>query len=206
MKRTVIFFLILFSAALFAQRKTLIEGEVENGGFGAPVVKLSPVKNKLGILIGGYGGWLINHKFLLGGGGFGLVNNIKANDDVQKFFSFTEQPYLELGYGGLILEYYFNPDEILHNSVSLLIGGGGFSYRGRNMDDGADRLGPNSMHNADGFFVLEPGVSAELNVTKFMKISLSLCYRYVSGTDTYGIKDSDLSNVAAGVAFKFGKF
>ncbi|MGE5457955.1 MAG: hypothetical protein ACM3RX_06335 [Methanococcaceae archaeon] len=204
MKKIIVFFLLLVSCS-FAQRKTVFEGETENGGFGAAVVKFTPIKNNLGILVGGYGGWLINHSLLLGGGGFGLVNNIKANEDIQSIFSFPREPFLNFGYGGGIIEYYFSPNEILHASVSLLVGGGAVSYRDARMSD-SYYSEFNDRNLDDGVFVLEPGLSGELNVLSYFKMGLSLSYRYVNGVTIYGLKNSDFSNFSVNLALKFGKF
>ncbi|MGE5621141.1 MAG: hypothetical protein ACM3U0_01075 [archaeon] len=199
--KKVIMIVFLLSACTYAQRETVFEGDIDNGGFGAPVVKFTQVKGNFGVLAGGYGGWLINHQFLIGGGGFGLANEINGNGEVTNFFGFRYVPKLEFGYGGLILEYYHDPMKMIHWSVSVLIGGGGISYReGDFMEHSYNDITP------DAFFVLEPAISAELNVAKFMKIGLGAGYRYVTGVNMYGIKNSDLSNFSANLAFKFGKF
>ena len=43
-KIIVVLFFILASFLSFGQEETLISGKVENGGYGAPVVKFSTVK------------------------------------------------------------------------------------------------------------------------------------------------------------------
>lgn len=205
MKKTVLILLLLVSG-LFAQRKTFFEGQIDNGGFGAPRIKVSSVRGNLGVLVGAYGGWLIDHKLLIGGGGYGLANNIKAQDDVQSVMNYKEQPYVDFGYGGGVLEYYFNPDELIHSSVSVLIGAGGVSYRSSDFDHNSSLGGWNDTHKGDVVFVLEPGIGGEINVAKYFKVGASLSYRYVSGVDLYGMKNSDLSNFSAGIALKFGVF
>lgn len=205
--KKIMFIVLLVSSALFAQRQSLIEGEIESGGFGAPKINVTTFKGETGVLVGGYGGWLINHQLLLGGGGFGLVNQVKSRNEVQSYFDFDQQPYLNLGYGGGIIEYYFQPDQIMHTSVSLLIGAGGVSYRSDRDDLHLSTHGIfMGEQKADAFFVLEPGISGELNVAKHLKIGLSMSYRWVNGIDIYGLSNSDLSGVSAGLAFKFGSF
>ncbi|HEX2869461.1 MAG TPA: hypothetical protein VHO03_20625 [Ignavibacteriales bacterium] len=205
MKKALLIVLLL-AASVFAQRKSFFEGEMDNGGFGGPQVKFSSVKNNFGVLAGGYGGWLINHQVLIGFGGYGLANNIKANSDVQNLFNYRSQPYVNFGYGGGVLEYYFTPDELLHSSVSLLIGAGGVSYRSANSACNWDSDNWNDDNNGDVLFVLEPGISGELNVAKFMKVGFNVSYRFVNGVDTYGLKNSDFSNFSGGIALKFGVF
>lgn len=205
MKKLLLVFM-LTASALFGQRETILEDNFDNGGFGGPRVKFTSIKGNLGVLVGAYGGWLIDHKFLLGGGGYGLANNIEADKGVQSVLNFYAQPYIDFGYGGVVLEYYFNPDKVLHSSVSVLIGGGGASYRGADNDKKLTASGGSHYDSGDGFFVVEPGLSAELNIAKYFKIGFNVSYRYVNGVDLYGLKNSDFSNVSGGIALKFGVF
>lgn len=200
MKKLIII-LFLFTTSIYAQRETVFEGDIDNGGFGGPVVKFTQVKGNFGVIVGGYGGWLINHQFLIGGGGYGLANDILADQQVTDIFGYTERPKLNFGYGGLMLEYYHNPMRLIHFSVSLLVGGGGISYR-----EGFFMEHSSGDNTPDAFFVLEPGISGELNVAKFFKIGLGASYRWASGVNMVGIKNSDLSNFSVNLALKFGKF
>jgi len=54
------------------EAETLFAGEVVHGGFGGPVLKASTVNGSPALFVGGRGGWIINHSFILGGGGDGL--------------------------------------------------------------------------------------------------------------------------------------
>lgn len=191
------------SLSLHAQEQTLIGGTVESGGFGGPVVKFSQVDKKFAVLVGGYGGWLINHSFMIGGGGFGLANNIHASRDAQVYYGTGDNLRLQFGYGGLMLEYIGGHNSLVHYSVSTLIGAGGVNYEYINgfyspYFDNADRT--------SACFVLEPNVGAELNVTRFFRINAGAGYRLVRGTDLIGISDSDLSDFSINLTFKFGKF
>lgn len=203
-----IFILLLLIAPLsFSQRESIFDGDVENGGFGAVSIKFSTIKNKSGVLVGGYGGWLINHQLLIGLGGYGLANNVAADNSVVSIYNFIRQPLITFGYGGAIFEYYIQPNSVVHSSVSLLIGGGGVLYRQSGAGDYFNASwGDPYRSSTNTVFVLEPGVSAELNVASYCKIGVNASYRYVSGVDITGLQNSDLSNFSAGIAFKFGKF
>ena len=204
MKTIYLFLLTLALAApSFAQEQTLINGPIESGGFGGPVVKFSQVSNKFAVFAGGYGGWLINHSFLIGGGGYGLVNNIDASPAAQAYFGTTEDLRTQFGYGGLILEYIGAPDNLIHYTVSTLIGGGGvdYAYKYDLFNSNYDNMG-----HASACFVLEPSAGLELNITKFFRINAGASYRLVRGTDLPGITDTDLSALSGYLTFKFGKF
>jgi len=183
----------MFSA--FAQEETLINGSIENGGFGGPVLKMGSFNGEAAILVGGRGGWIINHSFIIGGGGYGLANNVKA-----KVSGPYGERYLNFGYGGLELEYISQSDRLIHFSFQTLIGAGGLSWRDENV-----RVG---MRDSDGdsFFIVEPGVNATLNVTKYFRISGGVSYRFISGVQSPASSSPDLSGPSGVLTFRFGKF
>ncbi len=195
MKKVAIVFLILiFAFTACAQEQTLISGNIESGGFGGPALKVTVLNNENAILVGGRGGWIINHTFVLGGGGYGLVTHVKAKvtDSVHQ--------NIEMGYGGLDLEYIGSSNDLLHLSIGILIGAGGVGYK-HESDDNV--INSHTMHT---FFVLEPSVHANLNVTHFFRIAAGVSYRYVSGLKSIVSTNADLSGPSAILVFKFGKF
>jgi hypothetical protein len=184
MKRLLTIAILLATASpMLAQESTLIRGGFESGGFGAPVVKFSQIDGEFALFVGGRGGWIINHTFVLGGGGYGLVNDIDTNDDGVRD--------LELGYGGFELEYINSSDKLIHFTAYLLIGGGGLS--------GLAVI-------SESVFVLEPAINGELNVTDYFRLHAGAGYRWVSGVDSPGVESSDLSSFYAQITLKFGTF
>ena len=177
MKRAwVILAAVIFTCGqMFGQEQTLLgEGKISHGGFGGPVVKFSNINNSLGVLVGGQGGWIINHTFVIGGGGYGLVNNIRTDK-----YILGEKQLLTFGYGGVELHYINQSDNLVHYTVSMLIGGGGVGYRSAVKDFGWDW-----DNEANSFFVFEPGVRIDLD----------------------NLKNSDFSGPSAELVLKFGKF
>jgi hypothetical protein len=205
-KLLVIIFLLVICSYAFPQEETLLEGGIESGGFGGPVVKFTQIKNEFGVLVGGYGGWLINHTVMLGGGGYGLVNKIRASDEAQEFYrSFTGRPInIEMGYGGVVLEYINSSNSLVHFAFNALIGAGGVSYKER--DDNDWEWNDNNNGPTDAFFIVEPELKAELNITGFLRINVGGSYRFVSGINITGLKNSDIAGPSANITFKFGKF
>lgn len=196
--------LIIFAGQSFSQEETLLgSGEISNGGFGGPVVKYVQIKGEPGVLVGGRGGWIINHSLILGGGGYGLVNDIKSGNPPYYDGGNLYNTYLNFGYGGAELEYIFQSDELLHFSVYTLIGGGSISYRNRLFNEDNDG-GWDSPK--DDFFIVEPAINAELNVVSFMRIDAGLSYRFVAGVNYDNLKNSDFAGPSAILTFKFGNF
>lgn len=74
--------LISFATKMAAQDETLFKGDIETGGFGGPVVKYTSIYNQKALMVGGRGGWIINHSFVIGGGGYGVVTEVDAPSGV----------------------------------------------------------------------------------------------------------------------------
>lgn len=190
---------ILISAPLAAQEETLLDmEEIEHGGYGAVVVKFTSINNQFALLVGGRGGWIINHAFVLGFAGYGLANDVPS----YVVGPFGER-YVDFGYGGLDLEYVFNSDRLIHLSLHALIGGGGVRYR-HGMD--SDSWDPGSHRSYDGVFVLEPGMNLDLNVIRWFRLSAGASFRFVRGTTSGVSSNKDLSGPSAQLTFRFGEF
>lgn len=56
------------------------------------------------------------------------------------------------------------------------------------------------------FFVVEPGLEVEINVTRFFKIGVGASYRFVRESDLTLVSNDDLSGFSGGFSLKFGKF
>jgi hypothetical protein len=195
MKYVLFLLFVILSLPVFAQEQTLIgSGDIENGGFGGPAVKVTSINGEPAILVGGRGGWIINHTYVLGGAGYGLVTNVrtKNTDSVHQF--------IQMGYGGLDLEYIASSNDLVHLSLGLLIGGGGIGFK-NNADDMLD-----NHRTMESFFVLEPSAHANLNVTHFFRIAGGVSYRYVNGLKSPLSTNTDLSGLSAVLTLKFGKF
>jgi hypothetical protein len=200
MKATIAFiFALLFGATLHAQ-ETLLDGDVVIGGFGGPIMQGTSINKQFGVLVGAAGGVIINHTIAIGGGGYGLANNVTEAGAP------SVRPYLNVGYGGVFIEYIHNSDALIHFTGGILIGGGGVGYRSDYDGDNVDEVWDNTDTLNDAFFVAEPSVSAELNVAKWCRVTLGGGYRFVSGVELPGLSNSDISGPSARLMVKFGSF
>ncbi|OPX27057.1 MAG: hypothetical protein B1H05_01335 [Candidatus Cloacimonas sp. 4484_140] len=190
------FIIVLFLSVLLisiAQADSLFSSGSISGVFGGPLVKYTKINNKDALILGARGGWAFNSIFTIGGGAYGLVNDIPIN---------AAQPdtnFINLGYGGIVVEYVGMSDNVIHWQVGGLIGTGAVSTRNGN------ETGKNDI-----IFVLEPGADAVLNITSTIRLSAGISYRFVSGVDSdnfdYYLKNSDLSNFSASLTLLFGSF
>jgi hypothetical protein len=190
---------VLSFGVLQAQQQTLFSNsDFELGGYFSPVVKFSPLNDDLGVLVGGRGGIIINRTLAIGFGGYGLASYVEALNRGP-----LGERYMEMGYGGLDIEYILNPNDLVHFSISTLIGGGGVLFNERSW--GSDYW-EDYDHDVDGFFVVEPAINVDLNVTWFLKTSVGASYRFVSGLKSDASTNEDLSGPSFMLSFRIGKF
>ncbi|MFH1194701.1 MAG: hypothetical protein V1720_03245 [bacterium] len=198
MKKMIVLLLLILVSSISAQEETLLaEGEVVHGGFGGPVVKFTQIYDNFGLLVGGRGGWIINHGFSIGGGGYGLVNEINGNEMMN-----GKKMLLQFGYGGFEMEYIADWDKLVHFSITCLLGAGGVSHR----NDWDDPFEGGPDHKQDAFFILEPSANIELNIVSFFRLNLGAGYRFISGVNENDLKNADFSGPSINLTFKFGKF
>jgi hypothetical protein len=157
-----------------------------NGGYGAPSMKVTTIAGSPGLLFGSEGGWIVNHWFVLGGAGYGLIN------DVTQTTNGVKSAPISLGYGGLRLGVILGSQSVVHFSGGVLLGGAGVSIG----DDG----------ESTGTFVIEPDAAAEINLARWVRLAIGGSYRMMPGGDGGNLRFAQISGPAAGVAVKLGKF
>jgi len=178
-----------------AERKTLLsDSSINISGYGAVVIKYGPPH--LGhnqVYAGGKGCILINDVFSIGGAGYGLTYPLKRkssvyDENINSPESSFNYPKIQFGYGGGIIEYYFMPKSLFTFSCGFFIGGGALSMKGQ-----SDVILPENVTSR--FFVMEPEVSAYVNVAKFVRVGFSASYRFTNGIDLYEYTDRDFMGV-----------
>lgn len=205
--------------------QTLLGGNVDSALFIAPDFKFTEVDGRFANLAGVYGGWLIDRKLLLGGGGYFLTNR---SDD------------FKMQYGGFVAEYFFRSDQLVNFSVKGLIGGGTATLAGirgdfDDLDDFLEDLGIEvpvnirlrgrgfdlpSLRRLPGFpllpelpfpifddvdetfFIAEPEFNLNLNITEKLRVGFGGGYRFIGGAGRIGERlDGFTANAALKLAF-----
>ena len=192
--------LLVYSANVAAQEQTLANEDGEGGGFGALVLKFTSIKNKGALIIGGRGGWIIDHSLVLGGGAYALQSEVDAPEGALPL----EGPLdIEFGYLGFEIEYIVKPQSPLHYSLYAFIGGGATNYA---KDVGPFFKSTEQAGETKFMFVLEPAANAELNIKTWFRLNAGISYRLVLGVTQPGLKNSDFTGLNATLTFKFGTF
>ena len=157
------------------------------GGYFALDSRFTKVAAKFGVLAGADAVLLVNHRYSIGLGGWGLAVNNKASDE-----SGSNTPRLHMGYGGLRLGYIAQPASPIHATFDVLVGGGEINH-GEGTDEG-------------NFFVVEPTVGLEASLTSSTRLVAGISYRAISGLDLSGIRGGDVRGVSGVLALRIGKF
>jgi len=151
-------------------------------------------------------GMIINHNFTIGLTGRAWVNR---NTLYYPNITDTTGGYLEGGYGGVLFEYTLFPKSVVHVTFPVMIGAGGAGYITDETYYQWNRNDWDYRHktlDSDAFFVVEPGVRAEVNLLKFMRLNAGISYRYVGDLQLIKTPKDLMSNFTATIGLKFGKF
>ncbi len=127
---------------------------------------------------------VLNKSISVGLSGYSTFHNftpseISTNHDLQ----------LRTQFGGAKIEYTLNPNNAIHFSFPLLIGGGRASIDSAGRGRGHDNRGPFTRYggppgNQVSFFLVQPGVNIEANLLRFVKVFTGVSYRIVSGGES----------------------
>ncbi|MEO8589674.1 MAG: hypothetical protein ABI432_09915 [Flavobacteriales bacterium] len=110
-----------------------------------------------------------------------------------------------MGYGGSLIEPILAHSRAVHVSLPLIIGAGGCGYQVHEALPG--NFDPFTYSDdAQAFFVVEPGVGLELNLTKLVRFGMGAYYRYTTDITLPGTAADTLRGFNAGVTVKVGKF
>jgi hypothetical protein len=154
---------------------------VRSGVLIAPDFKVTRIDGRTSELVGGYGGWLSDKTFFIGGGGYWLANGSRDR---------------QLAYGGVVLQWMGRGDHTIGYGIKGLIGGGEstlsrtvtqtirFPDLGRM--DGRIEAGrqpqsiTTSVRTHQGFFVAEPEADVVVRITKALRLTVGAGYRFIA--------------------------
>jgi hypothetical protein len=173
--------------------KSLLKQDITVNELWTPEVKINSIQGDIGTLIGFYGGALINRTFLIGiSGGVNLGH-----------------PRVNYGYFGGIMQYIFKPAEAVHWSGQMLLAYG----TTKDYEEPKEGLLDN-FWNISGapFFIMEPGLNLEVNLSSRVALVAGMSYRYVSRLNENNenvmitrVTNEDLSGLNFNIGLKFVK-
>ena len=174
----------------------LLGGTFTNFGFGGPAIKFSRFNNQFVFMTGGRGAAIINNRYTIGGGGYGIANSIVLPDS-----SADTTRYFKMGYGGLELGYIFFSSKNVDFGSTLLIAAGAAFSPGKPISSSETLFG-----NEFKFLsVMEPSLYGQLTLNRFMRFHAGISYRYVSGSDLTYMNVNDMNGFSCYAGLLFGK-
>lgn len=200
----------LFVAAnAAAQTFTVLDSTYDvAGGFGAGG-RVGLINDQIAVLGALQAAIVVDHETVIGVEAVGLLNHVSFDDAAD-----AGSDVLQVVYGGVLLEHVFMYRKTFHPLIRCTIGGGGISVRQHDAlnapvvlgaSDGVDfEFDPTS--NQDAFFVLEPGIGVELNITQNVRLEIAALYRIVAGVATEGISNGMFTGPSVGLTIKSGVF
>jgi hypothetical protein len=214
-RNTLLIAALAFTTSIFAQddapMRTLLGGEdkISHGGWGAPTTHYTRIMDQDALLVGGRGGWLINHRVTIGLAAHGLTTPVYNEAYDSYLFNGGISPQrksiLNMGYGGLLIEPIIAYKSPVHISLPIIIGAGGVGYQYySNLPHEPNHLTYDD--HAQAFFVVEPGIELEMNIIPLVRLGLGASYRYTSDINIPETPEDALHGLNAGVSIKIGKF
>ncbi len=189
-KYALLFLLLLFALPTYAQDAPL-DGEygTRNDIFGAPSFELTQINEELALLAGGRFGWIINHNYVIGAEGYWLTNDVPG-----PMTASGQKPDLAIAFGGVTLEYLVHPYDMVHFSLSNLVGVGSVKYD------------YSTARDDDTYWVVEPMLNVYFRMTQYFKIGVGVGYRYASDVDLEELEDENLGGIVGKISLNFGTY
>jgi hypothetical protein len=146
--------------------------------------------------------------------GVGFSGQITGNPNNNK-------EIVNLGYGGVKLEYTIKPNSKVHATIPLIIGSGfanndsvRYRYGSPNRpSNGGNQQDWHNRNEANQYFIVQPGVNIEANLIRFIKIFGGVNYRLATKVNngrntntTDSIKPNQVSGITATIGIKIGLF
>jgi len=184
------------------QKKVILDNKnIKHGGYLALIDQTTRINGNWANLAGGKAGWIINHSFCLGAGGYGLVYPTDRED-----FTGAEYDGLDteigFGFGGILLEYFIWPDGIFTIAPGIMVGGGGLKYYNPNDENNSD----DTEETGDAFFAIMPELNVYVNITEYIRAGAGVSYRMVKGINQENLSDHDISGFSFSLAVAAGFF
>lgn len=178
---------------------------IHHGISASASMRMTNIAGSTASLIGGRASWIMNNQVTVGITGMGYLGINKFNylhSNGEKFSG-----NMNLGYGGLFIEYTFRPDDKIHYSINSSAGFGGFKL--------VSPMGvtQNISYPWGTFYYVEPGANIEYSYSKHLRFGVEASYRH-SGVfqksadykQDNNFNNIQLGSISGGFFIKFGIF
>jgi hypothetical protein len=202
MKTKILVLFWLFATTGFAQKneeaKTIFgSGKTHFGYFISPTCQFGKMAGSPAVLPGIGAGVIFNRNLLLS-----LNYKFSINENTPTGET-DERLYLHSQFAGLKGEYSLWPEKVVHLNFFIEAGAGEIEL---DLKD-AYELEFTSIPSGEAWFAcIEPGVSVEMNIWKYIKFSLTGGYRFVGDVTYRNLTEKDIRGFLFSGLIKFGLF
>ena len=193
---TILFFTILFYQINAQDTDGYIEFDDSQNTVHGVYLGLSAyygeIEGKSTYLFGGKVAYVANQQFEVGFAGVGFYSDQDSQDILSSDGIYG-------GYGGFHLEPIFFGKRKVNLAIPILIGGGVVGNVNNNFEDF-------DFEEWDAYFVFEPGLSVQYNISRFIQLEAGVKYRFSSGVNLYPGSIKNINGFSAGIGMKFGVF
>lgn len=180
--------------------KTLF-GDEKGGGFIGFGFGYTPIGNSNGLMLNGSCGLIVGRHLT-----FGIIAKGFATDmGGEPLKNGTRNHNYSGGYGGFLVEPILFPKAPIHVSFPIVMGIGGVGYYWKEYDV-AQEFWKDGYNYNNFFMVIEPGIEAEMNLTKHMRMSVGAAYRITTSSNISGLTNNSIDGLSTYLGFKFGIF
>ena len=191
--------------------KSLLSKENDLNGFGGGDLKITDFGGERAMVLGGYGGILVNRRFMLGVAGYGIATNPEFVGTLPPGL-LPDSPAnnadrnltINGGYAGLTLGGIIFTRELVHLTIPVIVGAGEIQISDE--DFFQNSTDTDFTIERSTFFVVEPGAQVEFNFTSSFRVAVGASYRWIQGLELSNLRDDDLSNFAGTLSLRFGRF
>jgi hypothetical protein len=176
---------------------SLLGKKVVIGGYGSLDLAYTRMFGKDGAVVGLEGALLLNHRLSIGVAGYAWTNPQPGPADIDG----TRREF-DMAYIGGTLRYSLITNFPAYVTLGVLVGGGGvfLTPRDHDRDDSPDH------QSGDAFMVVQPDITAHVNLIPWLRIGATVGYRFTSGVGRFGFTESDVNGVVIGGHVQIGRF
>jgi hypothetical protein len=178
----------------------LLKSKLRIGGYGGVSAAYTQMLGRAGTLVGMEGAVLLDHRVSIGFAGYGFTGTPRGPDDVD-----GSVRHFGTGYGGVVARFAWLTRSPVYLSVGALVGGGAVTLQPDVWNhENDERDFDEDSSSVDTFFVVQPELTAHVNLTRWMRFGATAGYRFVNGVSRFGFEESDIGGVVLGSALQLG--
>ena len=147
----------------------------------------------------------IDHSFSIGVSGT-LFSDYMNGLNFDRLENFPDGYYVEGCYVGFFIEPVFAPHFPVHLSFPIMVGLGGVVFTEEYWDDEWEYQSGRYSSEASPFVVFEPGVDLEINLIRFIRLTLGASYRFTNAIQMDAGREHLLNGFTFNGGIKMGVF